>query len=95
MQRRRVLATAAVVYWDENRHSFGFTVIVIFTFQLLDRAVVTGVFPSLPPVLAFIVTAHRVQHSHNSLIFILSHRGRKKERIRSASVIFWLEHQAF
>ena len=40
-----------------------------FTFQLLDKAVVTGVDPSPPRFLPSIFIAHRVQQSHCSSIF--------------------------
>ena len=40
-----------------------------FTFQLLDKPVVTGVVPSPPRFLPSIFIAHRVQQSHCSSIF--------------------------
>ena len=49
------------------------------------QAVVTSVFPSPPPVRAFIFIAHRGQRSHFSLIFCLSslRRIRLLERSRT------------
>ena len=48
---------------------FLFFFLTLFTFQLLDKAVVTGVVPSSPLLLPSIFIAHRVQQSPCSSIF--------------------------
>ena len=44
--------------------------VIAFTFQLLDKAVVTGVVPSLPRYVPSVYIAIRVQRSHCSSTFI-------------------------
>ena len=46
----------------------------LYTRQPSGQAVVTDAFPSLPPVHAFVFTAHRVQHSHFSASMLVNLR---------------------